>query len=81
MCVCEVSLQVCLKGLLALCSLYRSVAPSVGNIVACKIVCVCYLWTGLLVRLVTGSCSSFLLGVLQQIKRLIRCDTDIDHEE
>lgn len=34
--------------------------------------CVCYLRAQLLVRLVIGSCSSFLLGVLQEEKSPVR---------
>lgn len=50
------------------------------NTAACKyvyVVCVCYLWTELLVRFVVGARSSFLLGVLQEKHRgsLVRRDT------
>lgn len=69
-CVRGMSLQVCLKGLVALCFSYWLVVPSGGKQSS---VCVraCYLWTKLLVRLVVGPRSSFLLGVLQQTKSLI----------
>lgn len=43
--------------------------------------CVCYLRAQLLVRLVVGSCSSFLLGVLKEENSRVRDDRRLPERE